>query len=53
VFAYELEDGSIIKATRDHKFLTTTGEMLSIDDIFANNLELARMPTLSPLQNAA
>ena len=53
VFAYELEDGSIITATRDHKFLTTTGEMLSIDDIFANNLELARMPTLSPLQNAA
>lgn len=40
VFEYCLEDGSIIHATKDHKFMTVEGEMLPIDEIFEKRLEL-------------
>ena len=40
IFEYELEDGSVIQATADHKFMTTTGEMLPINTIFEKGLEL-------------
>jgi DNA polymerase-3 subunit alpha len=46
VFEYTLEDGSTIRATKDHKFMTADGEMLSIDEIFERDLELKQVEKL-------
>jgi DNA polymerase-3 subunit alpha len=43
LFEYQLEDGFVIRATKDHKFMTTGGEMMAIDEIFEQGLELAQM----------
>ncbi|MEY3298337.1 MAG: polymerase subunit alpha [Cyanobacteriota bacterium] len=43
VFEYHLDDGSTIRATADHQFMTTTGEMLPIDEIFQHGLELKQV----------
>ena len=40
VYEYALETGAIIRATPDHKFMTETGEMMAIDQIFLQGLEL-------------
>jgi DNA polymerase-3 subunit alpha len=40
VYEYVLDNGSIIRATPDHKFMTETGEMVAIDEIFRNGLDL-------------
>ncbi len=46
VFEYALEDGSIIRATKDHKFMTSEGQMLPIDEIFAKGLDLLQVQGL-------
>jgi DNA polymerase-3 subunit alpha len=49
VFEYTLEDGSIIRATKDHKFMTIDGQMLPIDEIFEQGLELKSVEKRQPL----
>ncbi|GAB1542301.1 hypothetical protein NUACC21_49750 [Scytonema sp. NUACC21] len=46
VFEYCLDDGSTIRATKDHKFMTIDGQMLPIDDIFERGLELMKVQDL-------
>ncbi len=43
VFEYTLDDGSIIRATPDHKMMTVDGKMLAIDQIFTQGLELTQI----------
>ncbi|HEY9827670.1 MAG TPA: DNA polymerase III subunit alpha [Stenomitos sp.] len=40
VIEYQLEDGSTLLATPEHRFMTTEGCMMSIEDIFAKGLSL-------------
>lgn len=47
---YTLDTGDVICATPDHKFMTTTGEMLPIDQIFEEGMELSQV-ALSRDQN--
>ncbi len=49
IFEYCLEDGSTIRATKDHKFMTNDGQMLPIDEIFEKGLELNKLKQLEAL----
>ncbi|MFM2064187.1 MAG: hypothetical protein RLZZ507_3858 [Cyanobacteriota bacterium] len=46
LYEYCLDDGSTIRATKDHKFMTTEGEMLPIDEIFEQGLDLLKVTGL-------
>ncbi|NJN03458.1 MAG: DNA polymerase III subunit alpha [Leptolyngbyaceae cyanobacterium SL_1_1] len=43
VFEYQLDTGATIRATADHKFMTETGEMCAISDIFEQGLALKQV----------
>ena len=43
VFEYTLENSVTIKATKDHKFMTSGGQMLPIDEIFEYGLDLLEL----------
>jgi DNA polymerase III subunit alpha len=43
IFEYTLENGATIKATKDHKFMTSNGQMLPIDEIFKRGLDLMEL----------
>ncbi|MGF1480701.1 MAG: DNA polymerase III subunit alpha [Cyanophyceae cyanobacterium] len=43
VFEYALDNGTTIRATKDHKLMTTDGQMLPIDEIFERELELKQV----------
>ena len=46
VYEYLLENGVIIRATKDHKFMTEAGQMLPIDQIFTQGLDLLQLADL-------
>jgi DNA polymerase-3 subunit alpha len=48
-FEYTLEDGTVIQATKDHKFLTIDGTMLDIDTIYKENHSLYTIHELAEI----
>ena len=45
IYEYELEDGTIIEATSDHKFLTEEHGWKNIDIIFENEYDIVVIET--------
>ncbi|MBW4533741.1 MAG: DNA polymerase III subunit alpha [Pleurocapsa minor HA4230-MV1] len=46
IFEYTLDNGAKIRATKDHKFMTSDGEMLAINKIFEQGLDLKQINTM-------
>lgn len=48
LFEYQLEDGSVIRATKNHQFMVEGGAMVAIEQIFADGLSLTQnaLPSL-------
>ncbi|WP_448526529.1 DNA polymerase III subunit alpha [Parathermosynechococcus lividus] len=46
IVEYTLANGSTIRATPDHRFMTTTGEMLPIEQIFQEQRHLLQLPAV-------
>jgi DNA polymerase III subunit alpha len=55
LFEYALDNGELIRATADHKFMITTGALVAIDTIWRQGLELhrAQLPSRKLLQTPA
>jgi DNA polymerase III subunit alpha len=50
VFEYILENGSAIRATKDHRFMLETGQMMPIDQIFEGGYELKQVDPTQAIQ---
>jgi DNA polymerase III subunit alpha len=50
VFEYILENGSTIRATKDHRFMTATGQMMPIDRIFEGGYDLKQVESPQAIQ---
>jgi len=48
VYEYSLENGTVIRATPEHKFMTEDGQMLPIDEIFEGDLDLKCLGSVAP-----
>ena len=46
---YQLDDGTTLRATPDHKFMTTDGTMQPIDTIFEQDLDLLKVNAKIPV----
>jgi len=46
---YQLDDGTTLRATPDHKFMTTDGTMQPIDTIFEQGLDLLKVNAKIPV----
>jgi DNA polymerase-3 subunit alpha len=46
IFEYSLDNGTRIQATKDHKFMTSDGEMLAINEIFEKGLDLKQINSM-------
>jgi len=51
VYEYQLDDGTTLRATPDHHFMTTDGQMRPIDEIFEQGFDLVRCSQQSSIRS--